>query len=61
VGICAQKVGRIVMGFFHQNTIVTISPANTNPGLTKEEFAQENGINFALLHPTGSPPLGLPP
>jgi hypothetical protein len=49
------------MGFFHQNTIVTISPANTNPGLTKEEFAQENGINFALLHPTGSPPLGLPP
>jgi branched-chain amino acid transport system substrate-binding protein len=43
------------MGFFHQNTIVTISPANTNPGLTKEEFAQENGINFALLHPAGKP------
>ena len=39
----------------NQSGIVLMSPTNTNPGLTKEEFAQENGINFALLHPAGKP------
>jgi len=35
--------------------IVEISPSNTNPGLTKKEFADANGINFAQLHPAGKP------
>ncbi|HEU4784178.1 MAG TPA: ABC transporter substrate-binding protein, partial [Ktedonobacterales bacterium] len=39
----------------NQSGIVLMSPTNTNPGLTKEEFAQENGINFTLLHPAGKP------
>jgi branched-chain amino acid transport system substrate-binding protein len=34
---------------------VLISPTNTNPGLTKQEFAEANGINFELLHPAGKP------
>ncbi|HEX6123250.1 MAG TPA: branched-chain amino acid ABC transporter substrate-binding protein [Ktedonobacterales bacterium] len=34
---------------------VLISPANTNPGLTLEQYAQEAGVNFAALHPAGKP------
>ena len=34
--------------------LVLMSPTNTNPGLTKEQYAQANGINFAQLHPAGS-------
>jgi branched-chain amino acid transport system substrate-binding protein len=33
--------------------IVLMSPTNTNPGLTKEQYAQANGINFSQLHPSG--------
>jgi branched-chain amino acid transport system substrate-binding protein len=35
--------------------LTEISPSNTNPGLTKSQFAAANGINFALLHPAGKP------
>ncbi len=34
--------------------LVLMSPTNTNPGLTKSQYAQDNGINFAQLHPSGS-------
>jgi len=34
--------------------LVLMSPTNTNPGLTKEQYAQANGINFSQLHPSGS-------
>jgi branched-chain amino acid transport system substrate-binding protein len=34
--------------------LVLMSPTNTNPGLTKEQYAQANGINFTQLHPAGS-------
>ncbi len=34
--------------------LVLISPTNTNPGLTKEQYAAARGINFAQLHPAGS-------
>jgi branched-chain amino acid transport system substrate-binding protein len=36
-------------------TLVMLSPSNTNPGLTKAEFADAYGIDFAALHPTGKP------
>ncbi len=55
VGPFNSGVAKQEIPIVNQNTIVTISPANTNPGLTKEEFAQANGINFALLHPAGKP------
>jgi branched-chain amino acid transport system substrate-binding protein len=35
--------------------LTEISPSNTNPGLTKSQFAADNGINFTLLHPAGKP------
>ncbi len=35
--------------------LVLISPANTNPGLTKAQYAAANGINFEQLHPAGKP------
>lgn len=34
--------------------LTLISPANTNPGLTLQQYAQANGINFTQLHPAGS-------
>ncbi len=34
--------------------LVLMSPTNTNPGLTKEQYSQANGINFSQLHPAGS-------
>ncbi len=34
--------------------LVLMSPANTNPGLTKEQYAAARGINFAQLHPAGT-------
>ncbi len=34
--------------------LVIMSPANTNPGLTKEQYAAARGINFAQLHPAGT-------
>jgi branched-chain amino acid transport system substrate-binding protein len=33
--------------------LVLMSPSNTNPGLTKQQYAKANGINFAQLHPAG--------
>ncbi len=32
-----------------------ISPANTNPGLTKQQYAQQYGYDFAKMHPSGKP------
>jgi branched-chain amino acid transport system substrate-binding protein len=49
-GVAKQEIPTV-----NKNTIVAISPTNTNPGLTKQEFAEENGINFDLLHPAGKP------
>lgn len=34
--------------------LVLMSPANTNPGLTKRQYAAARGINFDQLHPAGS-------
>ncbi len=31
---------------------VMISPANTNPGLTLQQYAQANGFNYDTLHPS---------
>jgi branched-chain amino acid transport system substrate-binding protein len=55
VGPFNSGVAKQEIPIVNKNTIVAISPANTNPGLTKREFAQENGINFDLLHPAGKP------
>lgn len=35
--------------------LAMISPANTNPGLTKQQYAQQYGFDFSKLHPSGKP------
>ncbi|MGH2514129.1 MAG: branched-chain amino acid ABC transporter substrate-binding protein [Ktedonobacterales bacterium] len=34
--------------------IVEVSPTNTNPGLTLQQYAQQYSINFSKLHPSSS-------
>jgi branched-chain amino acid transport system substrate-binding protein len=55
VGPFNSGVAKQEIPIINKNTIVAISPTNTNPGLTKQEFAEANGINFELLHPAGKP------
>ena len=38
-----------------QAGLAMISPANTNPGLTLQQYAADNGIVFSNLHPSGVP------
>lgn len=35
--------------------LAMISPANTNPGLTKQQYAQQYGFDFSKMHPSGKP------
>jgi branched-chain amino acid transport system substrate-binding protein len=39
----------------NQASLTLISPANTNPGLTLQQYAAANSINFSQLHPAGLP------
>ena len=47
-------VAKVIIPIAERSHLVLISPANTNPGLTKQQYAQANGINFTELHPAGS-------
>jgi len=38
-----------------QANLSMISPANTNPGLTIQQYAQSYGFNWTQMHPSGSP------
>src|SRR5579875_2483555 len=38
-----------------QQNLALISPANTNPGLTLQQYAQQNQIIFSQLYPNGQP------
>ncbi len=38
-----------------QQNLALISPSNTNPGLTLQQYAQQNSINFSQLYPNGQP------
>jgi branched-chain amino acid transport system substrate-binding protein len=38
-----------------QANLAMISPANTNPGLTLQQYAQTYGFNFTQMHPSGDP------
>jgi len=54
VGPFNSGVAKVIIPISGNAHLTMISPANTNPGLTKEQYAQANGINFAELHPAGS-------
>jgi branched-chain amino acid transport system substrate-binding protein len=55
VGPFNSSVAKVIIPIATTAHLTMISPANTNPGLTKEQYAQANGINFATLHPAGYP------
>lgn len=48
-------VAKVIIPIATRGHLVLISPANTNPGLTKEQYAKANGITFSQLHPSGIP------
>jgi branched-chain amino acid transport system substrate-binding protein len=54
VGPFNSGVAKVIIPKAEGSHLVLISPANTNPGLTKQQYAQANGINFSELHPAGS-------
>jgi branched-chain amino acid transport system substrate-binding protein len=54
VGPFNSGVAKVIIPVAGGSHLVLISPANTNPGLTKQQYAQANGINFTQLHPPGS-------
>ncbi|HEX9057172.1 MAG TPA: branched-chain amino acid ABC transporter substrate-binding protein [Ktedonobacterales bacterium] len=55
MGTFNSGVAKVVIPIITPAHLVMISPANTNPGLTKQQYAQANGINFTQLHPAGYP------
>lgn len=56
VGPFNSGIAKVEMALINGAGLTFISPTNTNPGLTKAQFAQANGItNFAEMHPSGKP------
>jgi branched-chain amino acid transport system substrate-binding protein len=55
VGPFNSGIAKVTMPISNGAGLVSISPANTNPGLTLEQYAADNSINFSLLHPAGKP------
>jgi branched-chain amino acid transport system substrate-binding protein len=53
VGTFNSGVAKVVIPIATRSHLAMISPANTNPGLTIQQYAQANGIDFATLHPAG--------
>jgi len=53
VGTFNSGVAKVVIPIATRAKLVMISPANTNPGLTLQQYAQANGIDFTTLHPAG--------
>ena len=55
VGPFNSGIAKVTIPIMNQATLTMISPANTNPGLTLENYAAANGITWSTLHPTGLP------
>lgn len=55
IGPFNSGITKVTMPITNNGGLVSISPANTNPGLTLREYAADNSINFDLLHPAGKP------
>jgi branched-chain amino acid transport system substrate-binding protein len=55
VGPFNSGVARVTMPITNAAGLTMISPTNTNPGLTIEQYAAANGIVWAQLHPAGLP------
>jgi branched-chain amino acid transport system substrate-binding protein len=55
VGTFNSSVAKVIIPIVTPAHLVMISPSNTNPGLTLEQYAQANGVNWSQLHPAGYP------
>src|SRR5262249_45483058 len=55
IGPFNSGITKVTMPITNGAGLVSISPANTNPGLTLQQYAADNSINFSLLHPAGKP------
>jgi branched-chain amino acid transport system substrate-binding protein len=55
VGPYNSGVAKAEIPIANNATFTMISPANTNPGLTKSAYAADNQIIFTQLHPAGKP------
>ena len=55
VGPFNSGIAKVTLPIINAATLTMISPANTNPGLTLENYAQANGMTWSLLHPAGLP------
>lgn len=55
VGPFNSNVGAAEIPISENAGLVMISPANTNPGLTIEAAAKDNGFDWNTLHPAGKP------
>src|SRR5579862_5629040 len=55
IGPFNSGIAKVAIPITNAAGLTMISPSNTNPGLTKQQYATANGIDFALLHPAGKP------
>jgi branched-chain amino acid transport system substrate-binding protein len=55
VGPFNSGIAAATMPIIQPAELTMISPANTNPGLTLEQYAQPNGLNWTQLHPSAYP------
>jgi branched-chain amino acid transport system substrate-binding protein len=55
VGPFNSGAARVSMPITNAAGLTMISPTNTNPGLTLQQYASANGITWDLLHPAGKP------
>jgi branched-chain amino acid transport system substrate-binding protein len=55
VGPFNSSAATWVLPITNRAGLSTISPANTDPGLTLEHYANDSGLNWSQLHPQGHP------
>ncbi len=55
VGPLGSQAAATMLPVVEQNSIVTLSPGATLPGLTQADQASAEGISFTQLHPKGKP------
>lgn len=55
VGPFNSSVAAAEMPITNQASMTLLSPSNTNPGLTLQQYAAANGINWSQAHPAGKP------
>jgi len=55
VGPFNSGIAQVTIGITNSAGLTMISPTNTNPGLTLQQYAAANGIIFSQLHPSGKP------